>query len=418
MLDHPGESETNTESHRGTIEERSRIHRHLGPPFAMIAALLAGIGFLWHDGVERTNALLSSASRSCAILSGLDRFQADLRHAESLRSSDEPAARAALEEVDRNLDALRSLTGDGHPGYGRVEAMSAMVHAERDRPDAPAWSNRFLDSVHAAIRPLGELERTSLERNAAEAMWQVRKTGLMLGLGLLTMALSLILAYEMASRRLLRKVLELSLDNGRLAELVAIDGLTGLKNRRHLEEILESAYSAAIRDRRPLSVAMVDLDHFKAYNDSFGHQAGDLIIRTVADILRDGARAHDVVARYGGEEFLLILPATDSHSARAVAERVRLAIASHRWPERPVTASLGLATLPGASPTGVAGLVAEADIALYHSKRRGRDRTTHWADLSGERSRPCPESASTAIPAETIDGTIRARPYPLMIPGG
>jgi diguanylate cyclase (GGDEF)-like protein len=168
--------------------------------------------------------------------------------------------------------------------------------------------------------------------------------------------------------------------NALLAERAATDGLTGLSNRRRFDEALTEALSFSSRQGHDVSLVLLDVDRFKAYNDKFGHQAGDEALRTVAGVLRAGARVHDVVARYGGEELALILPATDTSGALVVAERLRGAIASRRWPLRPITASLGVATTaPGASSP--ASLVEEADRALYHSKQRGRNRVTHYEDV-------------------------------------
>jgi diguanylate cyclase (GGDEF)-like protein len=169
--------------------------------------------------------------------------------------------------------------------------------------------------------------------------------------------------------------------NALLAEQAASDGLTGLNNRRHFDEALRSALSFAHRHNQPMSLVLLDVDHFKSYNDTFGHPSGDDVLRALAEILKSLARDHDVVARYGGEEFALVLPATDEGGVRAVAERLRASIASHPWPLRPVTASFGLATTAATAPDAAA-LIAEADQALYASKVRGRDRVTHHLDLA------------------------------------
>jgi len=159
-----------------------------------------------------------------------------------------------------------------------------------------------------------------------------------------------------------------------------------LNNRRHFDEALRSALSFARRHHHPLSLVLVDVDHFKSYNDTFGHPAGDDVLRAVAKLLQSDARANDVVARYGGEEFALVLPATDACGVRSVAERLRAAIASFPWQLRPVTASFGLATTTALVPEAIR-LIAEADRALYASKARGRDRVTHHLDLVSSSSR-------------------------------
>lgn len=173
---------------------------------------------------------------------------------------------------------------------------------------------------------------------------------------------------------------ELAFQNERLAELAVCDSLTGLKNRRHFREVLETSFSFTMRQRLPLSMMILDVDQFKSYNDTFGHPAGDAVLSELAAMLRKNAREHDLVARYGGEEFVVLLPATDASGGRLVCERTRQMIERHGWRLRPITASFGVATL-GLSTLSPAQLVDEADQALYHSKRRGRNRVTHFYDL-------------------------------------
>ena len=168
----------------------------------------------------------------------------------------------------------------------------------------------------------------------------------------------------------------------RLALLAITDDLTGLGNRRRLREALELATASAIRQGRPLSVVMLDIDRFKAYNDAHGHQAGDDALRALATILLAEVRPVDLVVRQGGEEFVVALPDADADAGMAVAERMRAAIAAYDWPLQGLTASFGVATLgrDHASPTE---LIEVADAALYLSKKRGRNRVTHGDLASG-----------------------------------
>ncbi len=160
--------------------------------------------------------------------------------------------------------------------------------------------------------------------------------------------------------------------------LATSDGLTGVANRRTFEEVLERQFTRSTRSGHPLSLLMIDLDHFKALNDRYGHQAGDAALQNVAAALTRAARPGDLVARYGGEEFVVLLPDTDGHALSAVAERLRLAIAS--CSEHPaVTASIGAATYP-AHATDATSLVKAADDALYASKSSGRNRVTVSSD--------------------------------------
>jgi diguanylate cyclase (GGDEF)-like protein/PAS domain S-box-containing protein len=161
--------------------------------------------------------------------------------------------------------------------------------------------------------------------------------------------------------------------NTRLARLAESDSLTGLRNHGAMQARLDEEVAHARRVGLPLSVVMVDVDHFKSFNDTWGHPAGDRVLMRVADVLRESARDTDLVARYGGEEFALVLPATDRGGAAVVADRVRAAVAAITGLERRVTVSVGVATLVAAHPDPAA-LLAAADAALYAAKHAGRDR--------------------------------------------
>lgn len=163
-----------------------------------------------------------------------------------------------------------------------------------------------------------------------------------------------------------------------LREQSVRDPLTGLYNRRFADEMLEREFARADRTGAPLSVLMLDLDHFKRFNDSYGHEGGDIALRQVGAFLRQACRASDVPARFGGEEFLIILPGTEPAAALRRAEEIRDGIAAlplrETRPDLPrITASLGVASYPApiADPTQ---LIAAADRALYAAKGAGRNR--------------------------------------------
>lgn len=166
----------------------------------------------------------------------------------------------------------------------------------------------------------------------------------------------------------------------RIREMAVTDELTGLRNRRHIQHRLDEELSRAARNRRSLSIAMFDVDHFKEVNDARGHDAGDEVLRSVAAMALRAVRASDLVARYGGEEFLVVLPETDAEGARVIAERLRTWIEAMRVDvpagRVAVTASFGVATHrpdAPATPDGSA-LVRRADEALYRAKADGRNR--------------------------------------------
>jgi diguanylate cyclase (GGDEF)-like protein len=161
-----------------------------------------------------------------------------------------------------------------------------------------------------------------------------------------------------------------------LAHMATEDPLTRLLNRRGLEDALQVSLARAARAGTPTAAIMVDIDHFKKINDSFGHDTGDQVLRAIAASLQRLSRAVDVVARTGGEEFLMILPDTDVPAARVLAERIRGAIGDHplvvEQQRIPVTVSLGVAGIQG--DVDLDTLAAEADRAMYLAKRGGRNR--------------------------------------------
>ncbi len=188
--------------------------------------------------------------------------------------------------------------------------------------------------------------------------------------------------------------------NKELESLATTDGLTGLKNRRTFGEKLAEEHARAVRYHQPLSLLLLDVDHFKQYNDTFGHPAGDAVLQRVAQTLGSTARDTDVAARYGGEEFVLILPQTDEAGALVIAERLRSVIAGGDWELRPITASVGIATLSLDTPTPDC-LTACADKALYQSKEAGRNRVTHGnpaAPLASSRP-PRARRSRSAVPS-------------------
>lgn len=168
---------------------------------------------------------------------------------------------------------------------------------------------------------------------------------------------------------------QLQLANQQLEQLATTDGLTGLWNRRAIQSRLEEELVRARNYKSPLTVALADIDFFKSFNDTFGHAAGDEILKGVGDVLRKSIRETDFVGRYGGEEFLLILPNTPSEKGHEVLERVRGLIDTFPWNARQITLSIGFACSADNSSDS-SELLEAADAALYESKRLGRNRVT------------------------------------------
>jgi diguanylate cyclase (GGDEF)-like protein len=164
-----------------------------------------------------------------------------------------------------------------------------------------------------------------------------------------------------------------------LEQLATRDGLTGLANRRCFDNTLLAEWSRAMRQHQPLSLLMVDVDNFKAYNDANGHIGGDECLKRIATAVSSEMRANDLVARYGGEEFAVVLPNQSLKGAACVAERIRTRVEQLQVPNllaagQLVTVSIGAATALPSPETNASELVATADAALYRAKHMGRNR--------------------------------------------
>ncbi len=271
----------------------------------------------------------------------------------------------------------RGLAGDQIPLAARLFAAVDIWDALRsDRPYRSAWPvDRVIDHIQS-------LAGTHLDPTIVEVFLQTIANdestlggdlapsfpagGIEEQLRLATLAVEELQFQRDELRRL----------NQELAELSCTDDLTGLKNRRHFHDALAVALGDPDRPDEPLSLILIDVDHFKAYNDAFGHPAGDQVLRQVGTVLRQQTRSNDTTARYGGEEFVILMPGTDAGTAKLVAERLMNAIAEIPWPFRTVTLSCGIVTaLPDSADAD--RMISEADQALYQSKRQGRNRITH-----------------------------------------
>jgi diguanylate cyclase (GGDEF)-like protein len=176
-------------------------------------------------------------------------------------------------------------------------------------------------------------------------------------------------------------VSELAKEAAAFERLACLDGLTGLNNRRHFMALADMEWSRFKRYGRSLAVLMLDIDFFKSVNDCYGHNAGDEVIKAVAEILQKHKRTSDIVGRIGGEEFALLLPEASLESAAAAGERFRRLVAECEiltGDERiPVTLSVGIGSAHDQT-SGIGQMLKEADIALYEAKRSGRNRVCHF----------------------------------------
>jgi diguanylate cyclase (GGDEF)-like protein len=162
----------------------------------------------------------------------------------------------------------------------------------------------------------------------------------------------------------------------KLEELATTDSLTGLKNRRKFDTEIDLEWRRAARSETPVAVLMIDADHFKAYNDTYGHQAGDQVLVGIAICISDAVRrSGDCPARYGGEEFAVLLPGLSAIEAFTVAEIIRLKV--EQWAEDPsvTTVSIGVASMTPAAPLSWPDLIEAADKALYAAKANGRNQS-------------------------------------------
>ena len=192
-----------------------------------------------------------------------------------------------------------------------------------------------------------------------------------------------------AYRALRESQRELMESNLELQRLTNVDGLTGLSNRRYFNDYMESEWNRAIRARQPISVLMIDIDHFKQYNDAYGHLAGDEVLQSVAQTLkRCCMRSTDLVARFGGEEFVAVLPMTAAGDLQGLAESIVRAVEAMQLPHREssasnyVTISVGGATVVPVRGENFLAVLEFADKALYAAKGDGRNRAAIWRPVA------------------------------------
>jgi diguanylate cyclase (GGDEF)-like protein/PAS domain S-box-containing protein len=285
-------------------------------------------------------------------------------------------------------------------GYPKDELMGKSVEfliPERLRSRHSRYREEFMHT--ASFRPMGaNRELIGLSRDGREVPLEIGLSPIQTEDGHFVLAAiedqtDRILAQKLskqAEKTTLDQSRELERLNRKLTKLATTDDLTGLKNRRVLIEQLESLLGIALRTHRPISLLLIDVDHFKDYNDSYGHLEGDRVLETLGSLLLKTARRSDSAARYGGEEFAILLPDNDPGSAVTFGERLRSLIEEYPWPHRDVTVSMGIGTLQfRAEETWeetdwVAALISLADRALYESKRAGRNRVTHSRSLDEE----------------------------------
>ena len=300
---------------------------------------------------------------------------------------------AHLELQSAAQHALRHLIDLGGVDAGAIlieadGSLSVAASIGLDRPEALATSSSIRDAIRSE-----EITRLDLPADvaidAAVSLFPARSVLIVplvfksVAVGVLVLARSL--PIEADAERLVglvRPMLSVSMNNAlaheRIQRLAALDPLTGLYNRRFGLTRLREEYKRAVRAEMPLSVAMFDIDHFKAINDTYGHLIGDRVLSAVSAAARRTLREGDVLIRYGGEEFLVLLIGASAEDAALITERIRRAVAETAVVDGAqtirVTTSIGTASMPGDGIDSEDDLIDQADGALYTAKESGRDR--------------------------------------------
>ena len=339
-----------------------------------------------------------------------------------------PARILIVDDNEDNVDLLQArleswgyqtcTAGDGEAALASVEAsapdlilldvmmpkidgfeVARRIKANKSLPFIPIIMQTALDSTEQKVQGLGSGADDYVTKPIEFAELQAR--------------LNSMLRIKTLQEDLAERERELREMNDKLLQISQTDGLTGLDNRRHIEERLREMYEHSSRLNEPLSCVMCDLDKFKSVNDTYGHQAGDAVLRQFAQILRSEAREIDRVGRYGGEEFILLLPGTVLDAGVHFSERLRAAIEAHTFTfdggSLKRTASIGVSGWPHPRITNCDSLVKAADDALYVAKETGRNRVIRYDGTEFNAHTKADDNG----PASDADVTERAVPGPV-----
>jgi diguanylate cyclase (GGDEF)-like protein len=385
-----GDAYWDAEAGKGKLVVAVPVQR---PDGRLIGAFAAEINLAPMQGLLREFARDSSGAIHLMTAGGALIASSDGISAQLMKTRLRPAT---LERLGKRRDAVLAFLGVGGRevvgALERVPQAAWVVVAEISADAAFQQVRRFRDVsllvitvllvvVGASAYRLGLLIARPLER-LTQAASEVAAGDLAVDLpeggsgevGALTTVFNHMVSRIREGRRELDVINDtLRKKNEELERLSITDGLTGLANHRFLMQRLKEEGARSQRTDRAFSVLMADVDHFKEYNDTFGHPAGDAVLKKVAAILRECTRAVDCAARYGGEEFAIVMPETPATGALQVAERIRARVAAEEFPGRRITLSIGVAEFPQDAEAPQA-VMAVADRALYQAKRGGRDR--------------------------------------------
>ena len=336
---------------------------------------------LWSVRAEPSTGLLYASARDITDLE---------RERDSLRQIIDASPGAMVLVDEHGSISMVNLALERIFGYERDELLGQAIEVLVPRADRDTHrSHRQAFTAQPRARPMGERrDLVGVHKDGTEVPIEIGLNPIPTPRGINVLgALVDLTERRLAEQMIAAQAQELAKVNERLSEMASTDSLTRLWNRRAFLDQLGIQMELARRTGRPMSVMILDVDHFKPYNDEFGHLAGDEVLRSVSRILTEVARRSDYVARIGGEEFAFILPETDQRGAEHLGQRFRLAIAEAEWSLRAITASIGATTVTLQRDNGDppddwrSQLLSEADKALYHSKEQGRNRFTHVKEI-------------------------------------
>lgn len=354
-------------------------------PDGVLTWILTSAAPLFHPGADRPHAVVitfSDVSERRHVLQALRETE------EKYRGIYENSTEGIFQTVREGRFV------SANPAFARIlgyETSAQMMAEITDIPGQLYYRSEDRDAVLSSLAAVGSIcgFETPLRRRDSSAVWvsvnvhhardargQIILEGSIHDVTERRAAEQRLLDYnevlEFQKREMEKANAELERVNARLEALATQDGLTGLKNHRAFQDRLAEEVARARRYSTPLSLVILDVDHFKLYNDTFGHPAGDQVLLQVAETLREAVRESDYAARYGGEEFVLILPQTNTAGAIEIAERCRVALEKASWQHQAVTASLGVASLLPGHRDGIS-LLTDADRLLYQAKSGGRN---------------------------------------------